>query len=278
MLLGDFRGERLPRRITVNPVPDMGRLLVQQRDDVSLQVPAALVAREQEALRTGRFTAVPEDGPKGLANLPKLGSLAVSKEISSSKARGRRNRSRGRILARPRSSDRWSARADRPRARGPVLDELQQATSHSLPTIRLCDEEVREFRIRGRVEGRDEAQTREAKDLVVSLRDHQRLDPAGVIDSSLHRFGRHAFSEPPPVERLEQRDQFWRIRLPDLTAFGGLSRTVNPSRRASAGRDIGLRSSLGTRPLGWGATTTRSPGTSRRSAAGRSRTGSSAST
>src|SRR5207247_10073065 len=74
---GDFRGERMPRRIARNPVPDMGRLVIQHADDLSLQVPAAFVAREQETLGPHRFVAAPQDRPSGRANLPGLGRLTI---------------------------------------------------------------------------------------------------------------------------------------------------------------------------------------------------------
>src|SRR3989442_5735447 len=62
-LQGDLRSEGAPRRIANNPVPDVGGLRGQKRDQVSLQVPAALIAREEETLRPGWFMAAPEHPP-----------------------------------------------------------------------------------------------------------------------------------------------------------------------------------------------------------------------
>src|SRR5438552_4359915 len=234
---GDFRGERTPRRIARNPVPDVGRLVIQHADDLSLQVPATLVAREQETLGPHRFVAAPQDRPSGRANLPGLGRLTIPQRLPH----------RERVVL---EADRTveplgvdvlqTGRQDEPigpALAGQVLDELEQAAPYALTTIRSGDKQVRQFGVRGRVQGRHEAQTREAQDVAAPFGDDQGLGAAGLLDSPLHGRRGHGFAEPLPVESLEQGDEFRRIGRGDLSACrrlrhqGGLfvvRRTLNP--------------------------------------------------
>src|SRR5207245_126528 len=80
-LQGGLRSEGAPLRTADIPVAVVGGLVVQKRDDVSLQVPAALIAREEETLRPGWFVAAPEDRPTRRANLPETGRLAVAERL-----------------------------------------------------------------------------------------------------------------------------------------------------------------------------------------------------
>src|SRR2546427_498055 len=141
-LQGDLRSEGAPRRIANNPVPDVGGLVGQKRDDVSLQVPAALVAREQETLRPGWFVAAPEDRPTRRANLPETGRLAAPERLLHRKRMVLETEC---AVEPPRVHVLQTGGQDEsigPALAGSRLDELQQATSDSLPTIRSCDEEV----------------------------------------------------------------------------------------------------------------------------------------
>src|SRR5438093_4208209 len=234
---GDFRGERTPRRIARNPVPDVGRLVIQHADDLSLQVPATLVAREQETLGPHRFVAAPQDRPSGRANLPGLGRLTIPQRLPHLERVVLEADRTVEPLGVDVSQTRCQDEPIGPALAGQVLDELEQAAPHSLTTIRSGDKQVRQFGVRGRVQGRHEAQTREAQDVAVPFGDDQGLGPGGLLDSPLHGLGGHGFAEPLPVESLEQGDEFRRIGRGDLSACrrlrhqGGLfvvRRTLNP--------------------------------------------------
>src|SRR5439155_9271265 len=65
-----------------------------------------------------------------------------------------------------------------PALAGQVLDELEQAAPYALTTIRSGDKQVRQFGVRGRVQGRHEAQTREAQDVAARSGADRGLGPA----------------------------------------------------------------------------------------------------
>src|SRR5207249_11293909 len=82
-------------------------------------------------------------GPKGLANLPKLGSLVVSQRfLHQERVVGETDRAVESLRV-PVLQTGGQHEPIGPALAGPFLDELQQAPSHAVPTIRSRDEEVR---------------------------------------------------------------------------------------------------------------------------------------